>query len=353
MRRADRLFRIVQLLRREHATTATALAKELEVSERTVYRDVQDLVLSGVPIRGEAGVGYALPAHFDLPPLMFDATEIEALVLGMRMVEGWSDEALAKAARSALRKIEHVLPEASRAKLAGSRLFVPDFHVGKHGREILPVLRKAVEERVVLGLEYADEAEVPSRRDVRPLGLFYWGSTWTLTAWCELRRDFRAFRIDRIKSATPSSRRFHDEAGRGLEDFLARMTREAAPAETPAARRPPAKGPTDPEQRQAWRAFQQLGSVGPATAADFLLLGFRAIAELRGQDPIALYGRICELTGERHDPCVEDAFRCAIAQAEHADLPDDLRQWFRWTPLRGRPAGTLPEGFRPKRRPSR
>src|SRR5689334_10571114 len=100
MRRADRLFQIVQLLRRERAVTAAHLAKELEVSERTIYRDVADLCASGVPIQGEAGVGYALPAHFDLPPLMFDREEIQALVLGARMVGTWSDERLARAAKS-------------------------------------------------------------------------------------------------------------------------------------------------------------------------------------------------------------------------------------------------------------
>jgi predicted DNA-binding transcriptional regulator YafY len=110
MRRADRLFQIVQLLRRERAVTAATLARELAVSERTIYRDVQDLVLSGVPIQGEAGVGYALPTHFDLPPLMFDREEVQALALGARMVQSSTDERLARAARSALAKVEQVLP---------------------------------------------------------------------------------------------------------------------------------------------------------------------------------------------------------------------------------------------------
>ena len=111
MRRADRLFRIIQLLRRRKLTTARQLADELEVSERTVYRDVADLVTSGVPIRGEAGVGYALDRGFDLPPLMFTEDELEALVLGARVVESWGDATLAKAAREAVQKVEAVLPE--------------------------------------------------------------------------------------------------------------------------------------------------------------------------------------------------------------------------------------------------
>src|SRR5580693_4304739 len=117
MRRAARLFRIVQRLRRRGATTAAQLAELLEVSERTVYRDVRDLILSGVPIRGEAGVGYALPRDFDLPPLMFDAEEIEALVLGARIVQSWGDPELARAAESVLSKVESVIPERLRDRV--------------------------------------------------------------------------------------------------------------------------------------------------------------------------------------------------------------------------------------------
>src|SRR5437899_1479879 len=110
MRRADRLFQIVQRLRRRGVTTAAQLAQALEVSERTVYRDVRDLQLSGVPILGEAGVGYALPRGFDLPPLMFTEEELEALVVGARMVQAWGDQKLARAAEDALSKIETVVP---------------------------------------------------------------------------------------------------------------------------------------------------------------------------------------------------------------------------------------------------
>src|SRR6266545_3025718 len=117
MRRADRLFQIIQLIRRYNVTTAGALAEALEVSERTVYRDIRDLVLSGVPIDGEAGVGYRLRKGFDLPPLMFTATELEALVLGSRLVMSWSDPALANAAQSALARIEAALPEELRSRL--------------------------------------------------------------------------------------------------------------------------------------------------------------------------------------------------------------------------------------------
>src|SRR5438067_8044689 len=134
MRRADRLFRIVQRLRRRGATTARDLAQALEVSERTVYRDVRDLLLSGVPIQGEAGVGYALDRSFDLPPLMFDEEEIEALVLGARIVRAWADAKLARSAEEALQKIEAVLPSHLKDKLASTALYALDCHVKKEIR---------------------------------------------------------------------------------------------------------------------------------------------------------------------------------------------------------------------------
>src|SRR5258707_10592694 len=128
MRRADRLSQIGQRLRRGGVTTAAQLAEALEVSERTVYRDVRDLQLSGVPILGEAGVGYALPRGFDLPPLMFDDEELEALVLGARMVQAFADKRLARAAEEALGKIETALPPRLRARIAETAFLAPDFH---------------------------------------------------------------------------------------------------------------------------------------------------------------------------------------------------------------------------------
>lgn len=348
MRRADRLFQIVQLLRKSVATTAAQLATELEVSERTIYRDVQDLMLSGVPIQGEAGVGYALPVHFELPPLMFDAAEIEALVLGARMVQGWADDPLARAARSALSKIENVLPEALAAKLDASKLFVPDFHVSHQTRAVMTALRQGLDAGRVLQLAYTDERGESTARAVRPLGLFYWGKAWTLLGWCELRGDFRSFRIDRIGGVEVLARTFADEPGKRLEDFLMRMRQAGeVPADVRVGRvTVRGKGPADPAERAAWKEFQTLGSIGPACALDLVQLGFRKVAELRGQDPNELYARLCELTGSRQDPCVEDTLRCAIAQAEEPGLPDKWKQWFHWTKLRGEPAGTWPKELR-------
>ena len=199
MRRADRLFQLVQLLRRRRAVTAAELARSLEVSERTVYRDVRDLSISGVPIEGEAGVGYRLKPGFDLPPLMFTAEELQALRLGAQIVEAWADERLAGAAATALSRIEGVLPEKLRAALDRPVLFAPGFLAPDGAKRWMPELRAAMEARRKVRIGYRKEGEEgASERVIEPLGLYYWGRVWTLGAWCELRQGFRTFRVDRI-----------------------------------------------------------------------------------------------------------------------------------------------------------
>jgi predicted DNA-binding transcriptional regulator YafY len=227
VRRADRLFQIVQLLRRRARVTAASLAQELEVSPRTIYRDVQDLVLSGVPIQGEAGVGYALPRTFDLPPLMFDETEIEALVLGARIVESWADPELARAARRVLSKVETVLPARLRDRIPDAALFAPGFHVRAATTAGLATLRAAIKGRRKVGLQYRDRGDAPSRRTVHPLGVFYWGASWSLGAWCELRQGFRNFRLDRVTTLDVQSETFEDAPGRTLRDFFEHYQDEA------------------------------------------------------------------------------------------------------------------------------
>jgi predicted DNA-binding transcriptional regulator YafY len=219
MRRADRLFRLVQVLRARRFATARNLAEALEVSERTVYRDVRDLSLSGVPIEGEAGVGYALRRDFDLPPLMFDYEEIEALTAGARMVQAWSSPTLAKAAQAALDKIAAALPAEKRIAMDRTRLYAPTFHVDRELGKVLDTMREAIVERRRLAFSYKDEGGKPSERMVRPLGLYFWGQRWTLAAWCEMRIDFRNFRLDRVSGVTMGTR-FPDEPGKRLEDFL-------------------------------------------------------------------------------------------------------------------------------------
>lgn len=210
MRKAERLFQIMTLLRsRRRVVTAKQIAQQLEVSERTIYRDIQALSLSGMPIESEAGVGYRLRPGFSIPPLMFEADELEALILGVRMVQGWSGPALGAAADSALQKIQAVLPDALHQSYVQQPewLLVPDFsreRSSPHSDQI----RESIKAREVLTLGYRDEAGKVSERSVWPLGLVFWGRVWTLVAWCELRQDYRMFRLDRIQSLQVSARHF-------------------------------------------------------------------------------------------------------------------------------------------------
>ena len=222
MRRADRLFRLLLELRRGRVQTARQLAERLEVSERTVYRDVADLSSSGVPIQGEAGVGYRL-SGFDLPPLMFEREEIEALVLGARVVEGWGDKNLAAKAREAIAKIEAALPPSHGRLIEETRLYVP-IH-GERPVEHLPLgeLRQAIHQRRKTHLRYRDEKGADSERLVRPLALAFYPPTWLVLGWCELREDFRTFRLDRCLAVELRAEIFALEPGKTLTDYLARM----------------------------------------------------------------------------------------------------------------------------------
>jgi predicted DNA-binding transcriptional regulator YafY len=220
MRRADRLFRIVQLLRRRRTVvTAAQIAGKLEISERTVYRDLRDLVTSGTPIDGEAGVGYRLRPGYDLPPLMFDREEIQALVLGARIVAQFGDPALARASESILSKVAGVLPPELEPLLADTRLFVPNTRSRARSAAGLAVAREALVAQRRIRLTYANERGEETERTIRPPGVFFWGKTWTLAAWCELRVGFRNFRLDRISAATIGER-FEEEPGRTLRDML-------------------------------------------------------------------------------------------------------------------------------------
>jgi predicted DNA-binding transcriptional regulator YafY len=222
MRRADRLFQIVQHLRGRRLTTAAQLAAWLKVSERTIYRDVRDLALSGVPVEGEAGVGYRLRAGFDLPPLMFSLTELEALTAGARMMEAWGGEELAQAARGALAKIAAALPADKRIAMERTRIFAPAFFIGPALGARMDQMRAAIAARQALDVDYQDVRARLTRRRIWPLALYFWGGTWTLGAWCELRGDFRTFRIDRVAEMRADGR-FPDQEGRRLADFVRRM----------------------------------------------------------------------------------------------------------------------------------
>lgn len=220
MRRADRLFDIIQILRRRKLVRARDLAERLEVSERTIYRDIGDLVASGVPIEGEAGVGYVLRKGFDLPPLMFNEQEIEALVLGARIVESWADPVLAEAAGNVIAKVESVLPERLRRHMAETALIAPSNHFAEPVDFDPGDLRLAVRRRVKVQFAYSDDSDRETTRIVRPLGLAFYGPVWLLAAWCELRTDFRAFRLDRMSNLNVLEDRFSDEHGKTLRDYL-------------------------------------------------------------------------------------------------------------------------------------
>jgi predicted DNA-binding transcriptional regulator YafY len=233
MRRADRLFQIVQLIRGQRLTTAAFLAQRLEVSERTVYRDVADLQHQGVPIEGEAGVGYRLGTGFDLPPLMFTHEEARALVASVRMAQVWQDPALARASQVALGKILSVLPAAAKAAAQSMAVYAPSIGLDPAVQATLQTLREAVQARRKLRVNYSDALGQPSERTVRPLGCFYWGKVWTLVAWCEARQAFRSFRIDRmmnVQAVEGVAGQFREEPGQTLADFL----REIAPLKTQA-----------------------------------------------------------------------------------------------------------------------
>lgn len=223
MRRADRLFLIVHALRgRRSALPARSLAQTLGVSLRTVYRDVADLQCSGVPIEGEAGIGYLLRKGADIPPLMFNQDELEALVVGMRFVRAFGGKRLGGAAQAALLKIESVLPADLRERGAQSRMYAPEV-TRLENSGLIDQLHAAIDGKSVLRLHYRDERGASSEREIEPLCLAFWGHAWTLGAWCRLRGDFRNFRPDRLHSVTATGEQFVEQPQRGLSAYLRLM----------------------------------------------------------------------------------------------------------------------------------
>lgn len=217
-RRADRLFQIAELLRGRRLTTAQQLADWLHISLRTVYRDVRDLQLSGVPIEGEAGIGYRLSRSASLPPLTFTADELTALAAGARMLESWGGAAFASGARGALAKIASAMPADKRATLERVAIFAPSF-IDKDLSANVDALHRAVDARQVVSFAYTDMKDAGTERRVWPLALAYWGARWTLGAWCELRQDFRHFDLVRIRDLHLLEP-YPDHEGRRLADLL-------------------------------------------------------------------------------------------------------------------------------------
>jgi predicted DNA-binding transcriptional regulator YafY len=183
-----------------------------------VYRDVKDLVASGVPVTGEAGVGYALARRIDLPPLMFDRMELEALAVGLRFAQAFGDERLRAAAERARAKVRGAVPR----ELGERMRDLPAFITRRRGAQaaLLGEVLRAVDAQQVLRLNYRDESGAATVRDVWPLGALFGAQAWTLVAWCELRKDFRTFRLDRIAVLAESGRTYAATAGRRLSDFF-------------------------------------------------------------------------------------------------------------------------------------
>ncbi|WP_070966057.1 helix-turn-helix transcriptional regulator [Vibrio sonorensis] len=221
MSKSERLFELLTLLRsKRYAVTANHLAEVMEVSERTIYRDIQSLINSGVPIQGEAGVGYLLKSGAHLPPLMFTDKEMMALELGMRMVRAWSDEELANGSKSASAKILSVLPDKLKQQVESFPLLVPDYHTQSDTAKRGQMLRHATDNKLKVEISYTAESGVQTKRLLQPLGQIFWGKVWTLVAWCELRDSYRNFRLDRIEKLTILDEGFTTEENKSLKHYI-------------------------------------------------------------------------------------------------------------------------------------
>ncbi len=222
MRRSDRLFDIIQRLRTaRRPVTAAALAEDLEVAVRTVYRDIATLQARQVPIEGAAGIGYMLRRGFDLPPLMFTVEEVEAIAVGARLLTRTGDLGLQDAAESVLSKVTVVLPEGLRAQLASAPIFVSGSGAPVPERIDLSAIRQAIRDERKLHIAYEDERGARSERTIWPIAVAYYVQATLIGAWCELRRNYRHFRADRIVALTVLEERYPSDNGRLMAEWLA------------------------------------------------------------------------------------------------------------------------------------
>ena len=221
MRKAERLNEIVHHLRRMHqAVTADTLAALFEVSPRTIYRDIQDLMDSGIPITGEAGVGYVIDKQYHLPPIMFDADEIEAIALGIGMVSNWTDAAFARKAKSAYEKIQATLTAPMIHELTQISTFSAPSRYKIPWKVNFTEVRECIRRKQFVTFSYLDLSDQLTERTIRPLALISFSPIWLLAGWCEMRQNFRNFRLDRISDFSASPQRFRDEKGKALSDYL-------------------------------------------------------------------------------------------------------------------------------------
>ena len=221
MRKAERLFQIVTLLRgRRTVITAEQLASALEISTRTLYRDIQALQLSGVPIEGEVGVGYRLKSGFDLPPLMLTSDEMLALLVGARMVRAFTDRELAQAAEAAESKIRSILPDKLLQRAEQQPYCIPIVGQDDQYREVHLILRNGCEQKRAVNIQYHSLESANTERCVYPLAIIGWRQSWMLLAWCELRRAYRNFRMDRIQRASLLEQTFTTGPHLSLQHYL-------------------------------------------------------------------------------------------------------------------------------------
>ena len=223
MKRTDRLFELIQILRDGRLHRGRDLADRLGVSLRTIYRDMDTLIASRIPVEGERGLGYMMTAPITLPPLNLTLQELEALHLGLAVVSKATDQDMQDAAASLSAKIDAVLPEDRAAPASGWGFAVYPFAEAARGFAHMAPLRGAIRAHRKLDISYVDKDGSATTRRIRPLQMEYWGRVWTLTSWCELRDDFRVFRVDRIETLDVTFETFEDEPGKTLADYLANL----------------------------------------------------------------------------------------------------------------------------------
>ncbi|MGC3936645.1 helix-turn-helix transcriptional regulator [Roseobacter sp. EG26] len=220
MRRTDRLFDIIQILRDGKLHRAQDIAEKLEVSTRTIYRDMDTLTASGIPVEGERGVGYMITQAITLPPLTLTVEELEALNLGMAIVGEAADPDLKAAALSLADKVDAVLPTQTVSEADAWKFAVYPFADAARGFTHMPVLRAAIRAKQKLRIVYTSKDNQITTRTIRPLHMEYWGRIWTLTSWCEMRGAFRVFRVDLIQTAEALPELFVDEPGKTIADYV-------------------------------------------------------------------------------------------------------------------------------------
>ncbi len=223
MRRADRMIKMVHFLRsRRRAVTAKRIADEFGICTRTVYRDIQDLMDTGTPITGEAGVGYMIDKQYYLPPISFDTDELEAICLGISMVRQWTDEKFADKANDAYEKIHAVLPEKLQGEIQQLTTYAMPAEPSLSSTVSFSQLRECIREQRKIRIEYSDDKKKPTSRSLWPLALVFCSPVWLLASWCEKRGDFRHFRLDRIQAIHFGDERFDNDPDKDLSAYLAK-----------------------------------------------------------------------------------------------------------------------------------